>query len=86
MNPSKTKEKSTQPTDQKPKQYATVSFRGAQKMRLQGKSRSYPAGKVPPGKYTVYATFAGEEVSVGSITLRAGQKKRYVCTTFLTCE
>ena len=46
----------------------------AEKVRLEMKGRDVPIGEVPPGQYTVYATFAGfNEFKVSTMKIVYGE-------------
>ena len=66
---------------------ATVSFSGADKIRLSGDNGTFSSGKVPAGTYKLLATFNGKEMKVKELTLKAGQVKKIRCNSvFKRCR
>jgi len=58
---------------------AMVTYSGADAIRLVGQRRTYPAGEVPPGRYTVEATFGSLKVNAATLSLRAGETWELRC-------
>ena len=67
---------------------ARVKAVGADKVVLKGKEGQFPPGMVPPGHYSVDATFNGEVVvGAASIDVKAGQRLTLRCDPdFLMCK
>ena len=73
-------------TKEETKKTATVSFSGADGLILKGEKGTFQAGKVPVGSYKVYGIFKDREIPVGNVTLKANQKKHFICTKTLRCN
>jgi len=58
---------------------ATVTYSGADSIRLTGNRGTFPPGQVPPGRYTVEATFGSTKVNAATLNLRAGETWELRC-------
>ena len=52
---------------------ATVTYVGADAIRLVGRRGTFPAGQVPPGRYTVEATFGSVTLKAATLVVRPGE-------------
>jgi hypothetical protein len=63
-----------------PPAIGAVAFQGADAVRLRAADGTIaPASAAPAGRYTALATFGGDEVSAGYVTIEAGKTAHLVC-------